>query len=239
MTVSFVWFLWCYNNSIMTEKLCGIYSIINCINSHCYIGSSTNIKQRWNMHLFELRHDKHHSQHLQRAWNKYGASNFEFRILEVLSNFDGLILTEQAWIDKINPEYNICKVCCNTPLGVRRTDETRKKLSKALKGKKQPPCSEEHKQKISIALKIACSQEKTKQKKSNASRGRIHSDEWKQKIGDANSRIVYQYTRHGEFIAQYKSLTEAEKITGVTHISCCASGKRLSAGGYIWRYEAK
>lgn len=49
---------------------------------------------------------------------------------------------------------------------------------------------------------------------------------------------VAQYTEDGEFVAAYKSATEAYKITGINYASIlrCARGvrHRKSAGGYKW-----
>jgi group I intron endonuclease len=55
-----------------------IYIIKNILKGKVYIGSTNNFKQRIYRHLFELRRNKHHSIHLQRAWNKYGEENFTY-----------------------------------------------------------------------------------------------------------------------------------------------------------------
>lgn len=48
---------------------------------------------------------------------------------------------------------------------------------------------------------------------------------------------VRQYDKNGNFIAEYCSIAEAERITKIRHIYECVSNKsnRKSAGGYIWR----
>lgn len=50
-------------------------------------------------------------------------------------------------------------------------------------------------------------------------------------------RAVQQF-KDGELVAEYKSLTEAENITGIEkhNISEACRGKSKTAGGYIWRY---
>ena len=52
------------------------------------------------------------------------------------------------------------------------------------------------------------------------------------------SKSVKQYTKDGIFIAEYESVSEAERQTGICHssISEYCNGKRKSAGGYIWKY---
>lgn len=76
----------------------GIYCIKNKENGKMYIGSSFNIEKRWADHLYMLKENKHHSIHLQRAWNKYGIDNFSFEILE-LCDISDLLVREQYYFD--------------------------------------------------------------------------------------------------------------------------------------------
>lgn len=48
-----------------------IYEIINNINNKKYIGSTNNLKDRFNKHKRELKNNKHHSIYFQRFYNKY------------------------------------------------------------------------------------------------------------------------------------------------------------------------
>jgi len=57
--------------------------IIRCKNAKKnYYGSTTNFKKRVKDHKYLLHRNKHHSSHLQNAWNKYGEDAFEFVILK-------------------------------------------------------------------------------------------------------------------------------------------------------------
>lgn len=60
----------------------GVYCILNLVNGKHYVGSSQNIRIRWRTHQGLLKRNKHHCLKLQRAWNKYGESNFRLDILE-------------------------------------------------------------------------------------------------------------------------------------------------------------
>lgn len=64
------------------------------------------------------------------------------------------------------------------------------------------------------------------------------------------SRPVLQYTLCNEFVAEYKSINEAERQTGInqSNISACCRNKKIkdgkgsfytvkSAGGFIWKYK--
>lgn len=60
------------------ENQSGIYEIVNTVNGKRYIGSAKKFKIRWSKHVSALRLCKHHSRHLQAAWNKYGEAAFKF-----------------------------------------------------------------------------------------------------------------------------------------------------------------
>lgn len=87
-----------------------IYKIVNTETKEFYLGSSTNFNKRKTEHLYDLRHNCHHSKYLQNAWNKYGEDKFEFIVFKdykaKASNKD-LKSREQNYIDKFNPAYNV------------------------------------------------------------------------------------------------------------------------------------
>jgi group I intron endonuclease len=111
----------------------GIYNIRNIINNDIYIGSASNLKNRWNVHRHKLSNNKHVNIHLQRAFNKYGSENFIFEVIEYVDK-SNLIIREQNWIDFFQPEYNIRKVAHNNT-GVKWSTESRKKASDRMKNK--------------------------------------------------------------------------------------------------------
>jgi group I intron endonuclease len=95
----------------------GMYQILNLVNNKRYIGSSKNIKQRWHFHKRDLYKNKHHSQHLQFAYNKYGLKNFEFSILEITTE-ELLTERENYWCNLFNTHnpdygYNIAAIVRN------------------------------------------------------------------------------------------------------------------------------
>lgn len=53
------------------------------------------------------------------------------------------------------------------------------------------------------------------------------------------SKAVYQYTKNGEFVAEYPSTMEVQRKFGYrnSNISACCLGKKTMAYGFIWRYE--
>jgi group I intron endonuclease len=90
----------------------GVYKIRNIVNDHCYIGSCAHkngFPLRWSNHRRALRNNKHHSIILQRAWNKYGESNFKFEVMEECEPVK-CIGREQYYLDTMHPEYNVLKI---------------------------------------------------------------------------------------------------------------------------------
>ena len=88
------------------------------------------------------------------------------------------------------------------------------------------------------------------QRMSISKKGKKLSEENKNNISKAlkgvfvnrkdQSKPVIQYTKNGQFIAEYPSISEAERQTGIddAHISACCKGKKYkSAGGYKWMYS--
>lgn len=51
-------------------------------------------------------------------------------------------------------------------------------------------------------------------------------------------KSVIQFDKNGVKLAEYASMSEAERITGVSlsDIGACCRHKRLTAGGFVWRY---
>ena len=84
-------------NNMAREKVCGIYKIVNKINGKFYIGSSNDIYGRFTRHKYQLNNNKHTNEHLQAAWNAYGAHNFELQIVEMV-DLQNLLIRETYYI---------------------------------------------------------------------------------------------------------------------------------------------
>lgn len=110
------------------------------------------------------------------------------------------------------------------------SEETRKKLSEAMKGREPKPMSEETRQKLSNSLK-----------------GRVFSDEWKQRLSASltgkpkisERKPVRQIDKTtNETIAEWSCIKDAANTLGIAHadISKCCKGKAKTCGGYKWEY---
>jgi group I intron endonuclease len=236
----------------------GIYKIQSKVHpDRCYIGSAVYIYKRWSVHRGDLNKNKHHSVKLQRHHNKYGLSDLVFSVVERCSE-EVLIEREQHYLDELDPYFNTCKVA-GSVLGVKHSKETRRKISKAQKGKKKPPFSKEHRRKLSEANKGRELSEETRRKMSKAKKGRECSEETRRKLSEAKKgkkrgpfseehrrrlsearkdRVpVLQLTKEGVIVNTFESMADASRRTGVhrTNISACLNGKTTHAGGWGWK----
>ncbi len=128
----------------------GIYCIKSLVDGKRYIGQSTNIERRWRDHKYLLDGGRTINKHFERAWKKYGRSNFEFSILlecevEKLDEIEKYYINEYQTMNP-NKGYNL-----ESGGNVGRTFslETRKKMSEKMKLRVVSP---ETRKKISESL---------------------------------------------------------------------------------------
>lgn len=118
----------------------GIYKITCLSNDKIYIGSSVDIKKRWNSHKHYLRKGIHANNYLQNSWNKYGEKNFKFEVVEIIEP-KLLMKNELKWFKKtkccnLKFGFNIGKNPNAPMLGRRHNKKSKLKMSAALIGKK-------------------------------------------------------------------------------------------------------
>lgn len=168
----------------------GIYKIQSKkFKDRCYIGSASNTKRRWTVHLCNLRKNKHHSPKLQHHYNKYGEEDLEFIVIIECDKND-LLKHEQYFLDSFKPYFNIC-MQAGSRQGTKMPPEVVLRLSQAKKGTK---LSEEHKRKCSESLK-----------------GHKTSEETKRKIGLANSIALKGKKQSQETIMKRKESNKGFK----------------------------
>lgn len=71
----------------------------------------------------------------------------------------------------------------------------------------------------------------------------LRQSPWTGKFGinHPQSKSVIQLDKKGNIIDIFVSAREAQEKTGVSykHISCCCLGKRMSTGGYCWKFKSE
>jgi len=158
------------------EKISGIYIIRSTCNlRRVYVGSAKNISIRWSLHRRDLAKGRHHSIKLQRHYDKYGAEDLIYEMLE-LCPIEALINREQYYIDKLRPYFNICKIA-GSSLGVRRSRKTRDKLRATHLGKPTHGWSDESRAAMALSM--------VGNVNGIGNTGKVRSDDSKQKYREA------------------------------------------------------
>ena len=112
-------------------KICGIYKITNTITGDFYIGSSKNIKSRWESHKWPSMWKQHPNNQMYLDMQNYGVDKFELQIIAEVEA-EKLKETEQRFIEKLQPTYNSCNA---KGLNVERYKEYQKEYQKSDKRK--------------------------------------------------------------------------------------------------------
>lgn len=193
-------------------KRSGIYAIWNSLTGKIYIGQAIHILKRWKNHKIELRLNRHRNVYLQSAYNKYGAVNMVFYVVEYCAVKD-LDRLEQEWMDFYNSSdrecgYNLSPTAGGSCLGFKHSEETRALLSAKRKNK---PRSEEAKAAIKAGwLKRKAKggvSEETKRKQSEVHKNKKPSLETKalmskSRIGNQNAVGSKRSSSHIEALTE-------------------------------------
>lgn len=157
------------------RKIIGVYKITNLLTRKVYIGQSRNIRNRITSHISMLNLRTHKNAYLQIDWEKYGAENFDFKVLEECEESQ-LNEKETYWCNYYKPNvYNLG----NTHQKGTTSQELRNKIGQALKGNK---LTNETKTKMSLSHKGKQLSNDTKKRMSIARQGHNVSTETRNKI---------------------------------------------------------
>ena len=195
-----------------------IYVRPNLINGKKYVGQATNLKTRQNR--WNDLNQPYAGPAINAARAKYGLDAFDFEILKECED-DELDYWEKYYIKELNTKapygYNLTdggggmsgytlseetrKKLSEACKGRKLSEETKKKMSDAQKGEKNnmygKHLSEEHKKKLSEALKGIKRSDEAKKKMSDARKGKKHSEETRKKISEAQKgEKNHNYGKH-------------------------------------------
>jgi hypothetical protein len=106
--------------------ICGVYAVDTELGR--YVGSSTNVVNRWTFHRYHLRRGSHHSSALRTA------QSFAFKLLErcIMSTHKGidhrdcLDFLEQRWMDSTSRLLNSVRLAGK--VGNPKSPETRRQM---------------------------------------------------------------------------------------------------------------
>jgi group I intron endonuclease len=127
-------------NRIAPRQLPGVYIILCLVNNKRYYGESTNISRRLSQHKSRLRRNIHEVIELQRDWNLYGESFFEFSSLFISKDCDKaqrVVLELDYIVRHIDLCYNkfakSSRKKQNNPFwGRKHSETTKKQISQSL-----------------------------------------------------------------------------------------------------------
>ncbi len=228
---------------MIQEKKLEVYKVSNNKNGKIYIGiTSQGIDVRWSKHCSDANTDSNFPIH--NAIRKYGKENFQIEIIEVINNstdYDQLKEREIYWIkefDSYNREkgYNLTLGGDGT-FGRFHSEETKDKIRQKTIGHK-----------VSKDTKNRMSESQKNVKRNYSALAKLSNKRWenpeereKASINNHRNVIILQYNKIGEFILEFRSLSEAARSLGKdnahANISKCAKGKLKTAYGFIWKYK--
>lgn len=160
----------------------GVYKILCLVDGRVYVGHSKNLRRRFNDHISRLKRGKNMNRLLQEAWNRHGASSFQFLVIEECKCSD-LINREQFWIDEyraacIETGFNISPTA-ESNRGVKYPDFIRQRCSEWQRGRK---LSDSHRENVRRAVTGRVTHESTRKKLSEANKGKVISPEMRARI---------------------------------------------------------
>lgn len=210
------------------RKYC-VYMHTNKINNKVYIGQTCQQppEKRWGLSGWGYKTNKY----FWKAIQKYGFDNFEHIIFadeltkEEANKMEMMLIRFYETRDP-NKGYNLTDGGEGN-VGYHPSPETLSKLSAALRNP-----SEETRRKMSEA----------KKGKPGNRRGVKFSEEERMKMREQHKdaqKCVVQLDKDGKFVAEYESIREAHRSTGVPRkgISQCCNHKLLTSGEYQWMFK--
>jgi len=212
-----------------------IYLTINKINGKKYLGKDVQNNPKYLGSGLDLK----------KAIKKYGIENFEKNILEVYNSKEELWKREEYWLNFYDAKNN--KEFYN------RTN----KAFGSWEGRKYSSCSEEVKQKMSMAHKNIPLSKEHKQAISNAMMGHSKTEEWKQNLSKSSTesfgRKVLQKDLEGNVIKEWNSGKQASQELNLNYTAinnCCRNNAKnisrqrdkdklgkYTSQSYIWEYK--
>ncbi len=208
-----------------------IYKITCTENGYFLFGSTIKFERRKSNYKSSLTKGNYSNILLQRCFNKYGWNSLQFEIVQDNIPENILLYVEDIWIGANCSKSDDNKGGMNMRNGYRwvQSIESREKIRQDLLGKKQS--------KETIQKRIQTMKENYKPRSIES---RLKTS--LKIIGKVNKNVekqIYQFDLNKSFIQPFKSIKQAEKITGIerSSISRAASGSLTKAGGFLWSFS--
>lgn len=191
-----------------------LYTIKCKTNNKLYVGITNDVAKRWNKHVYDTKHNSPCVIH--RAMKKYGIDNFSIIVLQQFISKEDLCANEILFIKILNSHvsvggYNETFGGEAPMMGRKHSAESRKLMSKKLKGRISP------------------------------NKGKKASSQTKKLLSKSHSKMVEQLDLDGKIIATHDSIIAAGRSVGIagSNISGVCLNKKKTAAGFRWQYSEK
>lgn len=215
-----------------------IYKITNLINNKIYIGKTTrDIKRRFIEHKLKAKSGLDY--HLSRAIRKYGDKNFIIETIQVFCCTSESLLNrkldeaEKKYINLFNSKINGYNMTDGGDGGFGHiiTEETRKRLSEAKRGEKNPNYGKH-------------TSNYCRSGEFHPLYGKSRSEECKQAMKEAwktrpnpKYKYILRYSLDGKLIKKYSRIRELEDEFTRSGVYNALRGIIPTYKKYIWKYE--
>jgi group I intron endonuclease len=216
------------------KEICNkiVYRVQNKQNNKVYIGiSEKSLEERKKDHIKKSKKGKSYA--FQQAIATHGADAFKWEQIDTATTTDELAKKEKEYILKYNSKeegYNqsqggeIQKSVYQYDISTEKLVE---KFSNLTDAGAKFNLTKQDLSKVCLSV-------------NKVSNGFVwsYSSTFPIHINDNRRKIVQQFSLEGEFINEFKSVSEASKLTGCnkTGIGKVSRRERKSCGGYLWRY---
>jgi group I intron endonuclease len=216
------------------KEICNkiVYRVQNKQNNKVYIGiSEKSLEERKKDHIKKSKKGKSYA--FQQAIATHGADAFKWEQIDTATTTDELAKKEKEYILKYNSKeegYNqsqggeIQKSVYQYDISTEKLVE---KFSNLTDAGAKFNLTKQDLSKVCLSV-------------NKVSNGFVwsYSSTFPIHIHDNRRKIVQQFSLEGEFINEFKSVSEASKLTGCnkTGIGKVSRRERKSCGGYLWRY---
>jgi len=154
-----------------------IYKVVNKINGKYYIGKTIQLLLKRKQQHINTAKNKTYNSIFHNAIRKYGGNNFNWKTIKECKSLKEMDNLEIYYINKYYSKKNCYNMVIDGSSGMRgrkHSKKTKIKMSKAHKGKKLKPFTEDHKRKIGEPQKG----------KLNHMYGKKHTEQHKKKISE-------------------------------------------------------
>ena len=224
----------------------GLYKIVNKTTGKYYIGSTLDsFRKRFSKHKRRLRKNVHENGYLQKAWNKYGESDFKFEIEKIIENKKEVRDLEKVELLKFAEDRSKCYNLTLNVGGGNTLDDLNTKqkhsdnLKKSYTTELRQIRREQGLKRRDVIKSIFENSKKTDMWKENHTKGMLKLSkrpEWLKVVRERSEKMRKKVkTDRGEI---FNSITEAAKVLGAARSSIrqCLKGKQKTCLGRNWSY---